>query len=365
MRQLAHIEKITAINPIVGADLIEVATVLGWECVVAKKDNFKIGDLVIYIEVDSIVPEKPEYEFLRARKFRVRTIKLKKQVSQGLILPLSMLENKVSITEGKDVTDILGIIKYDPEVQSEIENEVSGKKSKLHKFLLRYKWYRALQKKSDSWPSWISKSDEERLQAMPSVVEKFKDKILYATEKIDYQSVTFFTKTKYYFHGLFKKKEFGVCSRNKKVVNKNSLYWKIAEKYDLERIMKAYPNDLTIQGEQGDSKVQGNKYKITEPKMWIYTIIKDQDGEKYHFNYDEMKSFISFSGSNLELVPLIDNNFKMLPTVKEMIEYAKGKSVVNNSKINREGVVFRCIENGKKVLSFKCINPDFLLEHNE
>lgn len=92
-RSLAHIEKIVDIKPISGADQIEMCQVLGWECVIAKKDNFKVGDLVVYIEVDSIVPEKPEFEFLRDRKFRVKTIKLRKQISQGLVLPLSILNN--------------------------------------------------------------------------------------------------------------------------------------------------------------------------------------------------------------------------------------------------------------------------------
>jgi RNA ligase (TIGR02306 family) len=94
MRKLASIQKIVDIRPIDGADKIEVAQVLGWEVVVAKKDEFKVGDLVIYIEIDSIVPDKSEFDFLRDRKFRVRTIKLRKQVSQGLILPLSILPSK-------------------------------------------------------------------------------------------------------------------------------------------------------------------------------------------------------------------------------------------------------------------------------
>ena len=87
-RKLAHIEIIEDIKPIEGADKIEVAKILGWECVIAKKDNFKGGDMVVYIEVDSILPEKPEYEFLRDRKFRVKTIKLRGQISQGLLLPI-------------------------------------------------------------------------------------------------------------------------------------------------------------------------------------------------------------------------------------------------------------------------------------
>ena len=90
-RKLAHIELIESLKPIIGADKIEVATVLGWECVV-KKDEFKVGDKIIYIEVDSVLPEKPEFEFLRDRKFKIKTIKLKGQISMGLILPLNILK---------------------------------------------------------------------------------------------------------------------------------------------------------------------------------------------------------------------------------------------------------------------------------
>lgn len=116
MRKLATIREISNIRPIEGADKIVVAQVDGWECVV-QKDEFQIGQHIVYIEVDSIVPERPEFEFLRPRKFRVRTIKLRGQVSQGLVLPLSILPNGTGCDLGDDVTDALGIKKYDPEAQ--------------------------------------------------------------------------------------------------------------------------------------------------------------------------------------------------------------------------------------------------------
>lgn len=116
-RQLASIRRISDIRPIPGADRIAVAQVDGWECVI-QKDEFQVGDLVVYVEVDSIVPERPEFEFLRDRKFRVRTIKLRGQVSQGLVLPLSILPEG-TYTDGLDVTEVLGIKKYDPQAQQE------------------------------------------------------------------------------------------------------------------------------------------------------------------------------------------------------------------------------------------------------
>lgn len=164
-RKLAHIEQIIDIAPIEGADKIEVATVLGWKCVV-KKGEFKIGDSVVYVEVDSIMPEKPEYEFLRDRKFRVKTIKLKGQVSQGLVLPLSVLgKTNIWVTMGHDVTDELGIVKYLSPSEQEEERKIELHSSKLKKFMMRYSWYRKFflsRKQKEGFPFWISKSDEER-----------------------------------------------------------------------------------------------------------------------------------------------------------------------------------------------------------
>lgn len=97
-RKLAHIEVITALNPIQGADKIEVADVLGWKCVV-KKGEFKVGEKIVYIEVDSVMPAIPEFEFLKERNYRIKTIKLKGQVSMGLVLPLSILNTVGKLEE--------------------------------------------------------------------------------------------------------------------------------------------------------------------------------------------------------------------------------------------------------------------------
>jgi len=420
-RSLAHIEEISKIEEISGADKIEKAIVLGWECVV-KKGDFKVGQKIIYCEVDSIMPDGlsdkdkqelnlldsyiknyhsieekehniklreellkrntiPEYEFLRDRKFRIKTIKLKGQISQGLILPLSALIPKGlsdykftdnSWKEGDDVTELLGITKYlSPSEQSELQKEedkIKLEKSKLKKFLMRYSWFRRLflsRKQKEGFPYWVSKTDEERVQNIPYVLEKFKDKEVYITEKVDYQSVTFTGKMIPRFSGIFsklpfKKYQFIVCSRNLTTNDKNSLYWKIAKKYNLEQILKENPT-LTIQGEQGDTKVQGNKYSIKEPTMWVFNII--DHGKNYHYNRWEMEQFCK--KNNLQIVPLLKEFqlYKLGSTVQELVEFSKGKSVINPN-VDREGIVVRCIEDGKKLLSFKVINPDFLIKHN-
>lgn len=161
---------------------------------------------------------------------------------------------------------------------------------------------------------------------------------------------------------IFSKYQFVVCSRNLTTNDKNSLYWKIAKKYNLEQILRENPY-LTIQGEQGDTKVQGNKYDITEPTMWVFNIT---DHEKnYHYNREEI---VKFCGKySLRAVPGLHNNIKLSDlgsTVQELVEFSKGKSSINPN-VEREGIVVRCIENGKKLLSFKVINLDFLLKYNE
>lgn len=388
MRNLAHIELIDWIKPIEGADKIEACGVLGWECVVAKKDNFKVGDKIIYVEIDSILPEKPEYDFLKDRNYRVRTIKLKEQVSQGLVLPIPKdwtVKRNDRCRIGSDVTEELEITKYlspsEREEQSQQERKLSNEKNKLKKFMMRYSWFRKLllsKKQKSEFPYWVSKTDEERIQNIAQVLQQFKDKEVYVTEKIDYQSVTFTGKMVPRFEGflgkLFPKKyQFVVCSRNMTTNDKNSLHWKIAQKYNIEQILKENPT-LTIQGEQGDTNIQGNKYGITEPTMWVFNVIDHE--RNYQYNAGELIRFCE--KYNLTSVPFVHNDFdgtndilkpilklsKLGSTVQELVEFSKGKSVVNPA-VEREGVVIRCIENGKKLLSFKVINPEFLLEYQE
>ena len=186
-RRLAHIERIDWIKPIDGADNIELCGVLGWQCVIAKKDNFKVGDYVVYCEIDSQMPERPEYEFLRDRKFRIRTIKLRGVVSQGLVLPVTILKgsNKYWAEPGigffgdvgDDVTEALGITKYlSPSERDEIsqqERKLANEKNKLKKFMMRYSWFRKLflsKKQKSEFPYWVSKTDEPRCISGSSIL---------------------------------------------------------------------------------------------------------------------------------------------------------------------------------------------------
>ncbi len=241
MRQLATVRRIADIRPIPGADRIVVAQVDGWECVV-QKDEFQVGQPVVYIEVDSIVPERPEFEFLRDRKFRVRTIKLRGQVSQGLVLPMSVLPDPSKYGVGSDVTDVLGVKKYDPEAAQEAllaQKQPQKPKSKLGQFLMRFKWYRKLfmkPKRKGGFPDWITKTDETRIQNLTTLfdIEHKNGTKFSVTEKVDGQSAT------YYLRKLSRHKyEFGVCSRNIHLgTPDNSSYWTVARKYDIENVLK-------------------------------------------------------------------------------------------------------------------------------
>lgn len=359
-RKLASIQKVVSLEPIEGADRIEKATVLGWE-LVTKKGEFNVGDLCVYIEIDSQVPERPEFEFLRERKFRVRTIKLRKQISQGLALPLNILP-KDTYKEGQDVTSLLGIKKYDPQAEQEqklIQEKIDRNNNKIEKFLCRYSWFRKIffRPKKGGFPSFIKKTDETRLQNIPNILQKEKDTIFQVTEKIDGQSGTYFLIKN--SHKLFGKKyTFGVCSRNLHLPTpNNSSYWTIAKQYNIEKVLHSLIGDnqfIVLQGEILGEGIQGNKYKIKGYDFYAFNLIYPDK------QIDTVTMTNILKEHDIKSVHILDTNFKLKDTVPEMVEYAKGKSFL--LPILREGVVIR---NYDKNISFKVINPDFLLKNKE
>jgi len=354
-RKLASVQKILSIDPIKDADRIEVATVLGWQCVVAKKDNFNVGDLVVYFEIDSILPNISIFEFMRDRKFKVKTIKLKKQVSQGLIMPLSILPDK-KWKEGDDVTEILGVTKNDPQADEE-ERQNNLRKNKLERWMGKQKWYKKLfGKKRGGFPGWIKKTDEDRIQLFPNYYDQWKNLKFIVTEKIDGQSLTvFLVKTKkFLFWNNF---EFGVCSRNLKLNKPNSSsWWTIVKQESLDFKLKQmeFNRTIVLQGEILGSRIQGNKYKVNGYDFYAFNLIIDGK------SIDSVNSKLMLEKLGIKFVPILETNFSLLPTIPEMVSYAKGKSVICDTL--REGLVIR---NYEKNISFKVINPDFLLKNDE
>lgn len=161
MRKLASIQKIKALEPIPCADAIEKATVLGWQLVV-KKGEFQVNDLAVYCEIDSILPDWPAFEFLKPRGMRIRTVRLRGQISQGICFPLSVLPAGVEVVEDADCTDVLGIVKYEPPIPACLSGVMKG-----------------------SFPSFIPKTDETRVQVLQPVLDAYAGERCVVTEKLD------------------------------------------------------------------------------------------------------------------------------------------------------------------------------------
>lgn len=350
MRKLAHVERIISIDNIEGKDFIGLANVLGWHCIV-KKSDFKPGDLGVYIETDSILPKIEPFAFMERYKYRVKTIKMGGVYSQGLFMPLSILGNG-NWKDGQDVTDVLGITKWEnPEERSECQKQP---KSKIRKWLWKIKFLRPLLSKkygvNKQFPSYIIKTDEERIQNIPEVLQKL-DKIpTYITEKCDGQSGTFF----YRKDGL--KTDIGVCSRNLRKARKdNSNWWQVEKKYDILNKLKKYGKNMYIQGEIIGPGIQKNKYGLKEIELRVFTIFNLT--ENRYYSWGEMESLCKEFG--LPLVPLIERNAYLPDMVDKMVELSKGESVL--AKIPREGIVVREENVHLHRVSFKVINPEFLI----
>ena len=359
-RKLSSIRKITELRPIDGADKIELAVVGGWNVVVAKDVGHKVGDMVVYCEIDSFLPIKEEFEFLRKSSykkmgdqegFRLKTIKLRGQVSQGLIMPISVLnqgeemvvgtsqqpwgdqlqlgpyDNALVIEEGVDVTNLLGIVKYEPPIPAELAGKVKG-----------------------PFPSFLHKTDEERVQNLVSEYEVWglqsKHKF-YVTEKLDGSSATF-----YFRNGVF-----GVCSRNLELLETpGNTFWKVARELYLEEKLGTLEENICLQGELIGEGIQGNPYKIKGQTVRFFNAFDIDKHQRL-----SLPDFLNLMNRlTLEHVPILDNpdGFLLPFTVEEMLKFADGKSILNPNT-DREGVVVRSFDN---TISFKAISNKFLLQ---
>jgi RNA ligase (TIGR02306 family) len=364
MLNLATIQEITDIQPIQGKDLIGLANVLGWY-VIVRKDSMKVGDKVVYVEIDSVLPDKPEFEDIKKRSnLRIKTMKMAGVISQGICFPLSILpegNHKV----GDDVTQIMGVTKYDPEVDIELQlkNRIGkdDKQSKFIKLMLKFAWFRKLYLKShkngkESFPAWIKKTDETRLQNMPFVLKTLDKHIV--TEKLDGQSGTYAMKhTKHPIFFWKENFEFIVCSRNLRLPEDNSNYWRIAKQFNIESTLKKLLGmgfkNVVLQGEILGSNIQGNKYKLPSGQLDFYAFNVIMDGVQ--LNSVEAEQLLKVHG--IKFVPILDKEFYVKQSVQDMVQYANGKSQLVDDL--REGLVIRNYHN----FSFKVISPEFLLKH--
>jgi len=333
-RKLASVVKVLDIQPIAGADAIEVATVKGWK-VVVKKSEYKIGDLAVYYEIDSFLPVTPQFEFLRKSSykkmndkegFRLKTIKLKGQLSQGLLTPIpkGLL---VPAQEGDDLTELLGIVKYEPPIPAELAGEIKG-----------------------SFPSFIPKTDEVRIQNFESEVGiPLANERVYITEKVDGTSFTCYVKDG----------EFGVCGRNweLKETEGNSL-WRMANKLNLREKLLSLKRNIAFQGELFGSGINGNWYKLNDHQLMFFTGYDIDNQKRLPFN--ELLNI--FEDLELSSVPVIDYVTKIpdgtqAEIVEYMLLYAESNSHINPD-VENEGIVVRGLE---KEFSFKAISNTWLL----
>lgn len=342
-RKLATIRNISDIVPIEGADAIELAIVDGWKVVVAKNVRHQIGNKVVYCEIDSFLPIEPEFEFLRKTSFkkigeiegfRLKTIKLRGVISQGLVLPLQdaieVMKRRNGevyhemLQDGHNVSELLGIQKYEPPIPAELAGKVKG-----------------------PFPSFIFKTDEIRCQNLTAEYEEYKKlgKTFYVTEKLDGSSATFYINND----------EFGVCSRNLELLEtEGNTFWKVARNLDLEKKMRDFGGNFSMQGELIGEGIQGNPYKIKGHSIRFFNVF-DIDMTEY-LPLNRFKFFVE--DMVLESVPILDESFTLPVSIDDVLTYADGKSVLN-PQFDREGVVIRSFDRN---ISFKAISNKFLLK---
>ncbi len=332
MRKLASIQKIKALDPIEGANAIEKATVLGWQLVV-KKNDFKVGDQIVYCEIDSIMPDRPEFEFLKQRGMRIRTIRLRGQISQGICFPLTILPPDFEVFEDADCTDVLSISKYEPPIPACLSGVMKGK-----------------------FPSFIPKTDETRVQVLQELLDKYKGEICYVTEKIDGSSGT------YYINNG----EFGVCSRNMELLeDEENSFWKVARLMDVENKLQSLNGNYALQGELIGEGIQGNKLKLKGQTMRFFNVF-DIDRFKY-LQFEQFSELMS--RLELPMVPIISTDYELSNDIDSIIKMGTIKSQIY-PETWAEGIVIRPITEKNDLLlngrvSFKAINPEFLLKYGE
>ena len=275
----------------------------------------------------------------------------------------------IDYKEGDDLTKILEISKYDPQLTEEqkiIEDKKS--KSKILKFFMGFAWFRWVYFKlttvEKGWPKWISRTDEERIQTCAGIFIRNIFKFWYVTEKIDGQSATFF------YHKVrrwgFPSWMFGVCSRNIWLKKKdNSNYWKIAEKLNLEHIFSEFNKELVLQGEIAGPAIQKNKYGLKEIDLFVFNVIIDgkkcsvEEMEKFCFEFGFKTVPILYRSLDSNL--MFGNLIEVKDVVQALVKFSTARSLM--ADIPREGIVVRLIDNPN--VSFKAINPEFLLKFGE
>lgn len=406
VRELAYLVKIDNITPIEGYDRVELAHVGGWTIVVGKGE-FAAGDIAIYFEIDSKLPEVEPFsnmEFLVKKHYKIKTQKMCKSISSGMLVSIPQMgwkltaegavvdkDNNLHFVDGETrfLTDIIGVTyavtednkrkaKSDPNAKykSMFSRHPKFARSKFGRWCGRHMWAKKLLylfwgKKSDakkSWPAWVKRTDEERAQNIPWILNKINlgsdEKMTWiATEKIDGTSTTITVRRK----GKNKFDTY-VCSRNvvfdtpdKACFYDTNVYLEMNEKYHIsDTIIEWLKEDpsldwITVQGETYGPKIQVRDYSMPDHCFMAFNYI---DSKKGRWNSLEAKAKTEAAG--IPWVPIVCADFRMPDTVEELLTIATGESVIDGGM--REGLVFRSLDG---IESFKAVSNEFLLKYHQ
>ncbi len=331
---VASIQIIKSIDSIDGADNIVLAKFqhIAWQ-VVVKKGEFQPGDRAVYIEIDSEVEDRPCYEFLRNKQFRVKSVKLRKILSQGLALPLVVFGDQLNGMEiGADVSVIVGAAHYEKPVPAQLAGQVKG-----------------------NFPTYlgISRTDEERVQNYPELIEQFQGQAVYISQKINGCSGSF----------IKHDGELRVCSRNLELkFDSENTFWKIAEKYKLYDL----PDGYAVQGEIAGPGIQGNQLGLKEIELFVFNFF-DLESKQYVHLLD-LALCLEASACILPVVPIVYAGIFNFKSLDELLDFANQQRYPNGALA--EGIVVRLAketynETLKGRSSFKVISNNFLLKHGE
>ncbi|MBR2135440.1 MAG: hypothetical protein IJ855_04380 [Bacteroidales bacterium] len=345
-RKLASIQMIHDIVPIPDADRIELAKVLGWQCVVPK-GQFREGDLCVYFEIDSFLPVRSEFEFLRSNSYvvsdilgegyRIKTKKMKGQLSQGLVLSLSTLPELAGVSLGEDVSEALGVRKWEVEERATTGGTIIGE-----------------------LPEDVPHTDETRIQAEPGLLQAFAGKDYYITTKMDGSS-----------HSLSIDREgrFWVCGHNYAYKDDGKCsFYEFVKSRGYEKAMRSYMEKagiytLTVQGEFCAPGIQGNRLKLTKPEWYVFTVRINGKRAGLH------EMIIATETLGMRMVPIEEMGTDLphlYPTVEALLERAEGSYPNGGPKegivVRPEEPVFCPLVSGP--LSMKVINNKYLLKND-
>lgn len=301
--KLATIQRVKNVRVHPNADSLDLCDILGWTCVI-KHGEFKENELVVYISIDTILPEKPEFEFLRNKNFRIKPIKLRGQISNGIVFSTSIINDSIIIKEGMDVTSWINVQKYEKPIPTQLAGKIVGQR-----------------------PSFIAKTDELNLRSYPQLVEAMKELPYYISRKDDGSSASYFLKNG----------EFGVCSRNLQLLkDETNSFWKMVDKYNIEKFLRDLFNyDICLQAELVGPGINKNRLGLIELELHAFNLIDLRNGM-----LQSSYQLTNFCGlTKIPMVTIIKEGESFDYELRELVSLTNAQKYPNGSFA--EGIVVR------------------------